>query len=70
MTTTFEPTVRHFTILKSLSDIEKQNIKHIISTLGYYQSIQFLIDNGFKPRIANYLSDIGCYMLEEANLAV
>ena len=65
MENTFEPTVRHNTLLRYMDDQTKAALKLMISTLGYYSTISVLVsDCGKGNNEARILADIGCYMLE------
>ena len=62
---TFEPTVRHTTYLRIMDDKTKDSLKSLVSTLGYYHSIQVLISVcGKSNKEAKILADIGCFMLD------
>ena len=64
MENTFQPTVRHNTMLSIMDDQTKAAIKQIVDTVGYYRTIQYLITECGKSNIqARILADIGCYML-------
>lgn len=63
---TFEPTVRHNTLLRYMTDETKTALKLMINTLGYYNTISVLISEcGKSNNQARTLADIGCYMLED-----
>jgi hypothetical protein len=63
---TFEPTVRHYTLLRYMDDQTKAALKLMINTLGYYSTISVLISEcGNSNNQARTLADIGCYMLED-----
>ena len=62
----FEPTVRHYTLLRYMDDQTKAALKLMINTLGYYSTISVLISEcGKSNNQARTLADIGCYMLED-----
>ena len=64
MENTFEPTVRHNTMLSIMDDQTKAAIKQIVDTVGYYRTIQYLTTECGKSNTeARILADIGCYML-------
>ncbi len=64
MKNTFEPTVRHNTLLRAMDEQTKYAIKQLVDTLGYYRAIQVLItDCNKSKREAKILADIGCYMI-------
>jgi len=61
----FEPTVRHTTYLAVMDEQTKESLKRLVSTLGYYHSIQVLISACGKSKTdAKILADIGCFMLD------
>lgn len=63
---TFEPTVRHYTLLRYMTDETKTALKLMINTIGYYGTISVLISEcGNSNNQARTLADIGCYMLED-----
>jgi len=65
MENSFEPTDEHITMLNSIDDETKSILKRIVDTLGYYQTIQVLIDQyDMTDSEAKILADIGCYMLD------
>ena len=65
MENTFEPTVRHNTLLRYMNDQTKAALKLMITTLGYYSTISVLVsDCGKGNNEARILADIGCYMLD------
>ena len=65
MENTFEPTVRHNTLLRYMDDQTKAALKLMVNTLGYYHTIQVLLKAcGKSNNEARILADIGCYMLE------
>lgn len=60
----FEPTVRHSTLLRYMDDQTKSALKLMVDTLGYYHTIQVLINECGKSKTqAGVLADIGCYMI-------
>lgn len=62
---TFEPTVRHNTLLRYMDDQTKAALKLMINTLGYYSTISVLISEcGIGNNEARILADIGCYMMD------
>ena len=64
MENTFQPTVRHNTMLRIMDDETKAAIKQIVDTVGYYHTIQYLTNECGKSNTeARILADIGCYML-------
>jgi uncharacterized Fe-S center protein len=64
MENTFEPTVRHNTLLRIMDDQTKSALKQMVNTLGYYHTIQVLTSQCDKGNNeARILADIGCYML-------
>jgi len=64
MENTFQPTVRHNTMLSIMDDETKAAIKQIVDTVGYYRTIQYLTTECGKSNTqARILADIGCYML-------
>lgn len=64
MEDTFEPTVRHNTMLRIMDDQTKSAIKQLVDTLGYYHAIRVLTTECGKSNTqARILADIGCYML-------
>ena len=64
MENTFQPTVRHNTMLSIMDDQTKAAIKQIVDTVGYYRTIQYLTNECGKSNTeARILADIGCYML-------
>ena len=64
MENTFQPTVRHTTMLSIMDDETKAAIKQIVDTVGYYRTIQYLTTECGKSNTqARILADIGCYML-------
>jgi hypothetical protein len=64
MENTFEPTVRHNTLLRYMDDQTKSALKQMVNTLGYYHTIQLLTSQCNKGNNeARILADIGCYML-------
>ena len=63
---TFEPTVRHNTLLRYMDNQTKSALKLMINTLGYYSTISVLTSEcGKDDNQAQILADIGCYMLED-----
>lgn len=63
---TFEPTVRHYTLLRYMDEPTKTALKLMITTLGYYSTISVLVSEcGKSDNQARILADIGCYMLED-----
>lgn len=66
MKNTFEPTVRHNTLLRLMDDQTKSSIKNLVDTVGYYEAIQILSTYcGKGDNESRILADIGCYMLED-----
>ena len=64
MENTFEPTVRHNTLLGLMDGQTKSALKQMVYTLGYYHTIQvLLLVCGKGNNEARILADIGCYML-------
>jgi len=66
MEQTFEPTVRHYTLLGYMDDQTKSALKLMVANLGYYGTISTLVSKcGKGNKEAQILADIGCYMLED-----
>ena len=60
MENTFEPTVRHNTMLRIMDDETKAALKQIVETVGYYHTIQYLTNEcGKSDTQARILADIG-----------
>ena len=65
MKNTFEPTVRHNTLLRLMDGETKSALKNFVDTVGYYEAIQILSTYcGKGDNESRILADIGCYMLE------
>lgn len=65
MEQTFEPTVRHYTLLRYMDDETKTALKLMMDTIGYYHTIRCLMDDcNQSSSNAKVLADIGCYMLK------
>lgn len=65
MENSFEPTEAHTIMLNSMNDETKAAAKQVVDTLGYYQSIQFFMDElDMDDSKAKILADLGCYVIE------
>ena len=65
MENTFQLTDEHTTMLDSMNDELKAAAKQVVNTLGYYQSIQFFMDElDMDESKAKLLADLGCYVID------
>jgi hypothetical protein len=65
MENTFQLTDEHTTMLDSMNDELKAAAKQVVDTLGYYQSIQFFMDElDMDESKAKLLADLGCYVID------
>ena len=65
MENSFELTDEHTTMLDGMNDETKAAAKQVVDTLGYYQSIQFFMDElDMDDSKAKVLADLGCYVIE------
>lgn len=63
---TFELTDEHTIMLDGMNDETKAAARDVVSTLGYYQSIQLFMDElEMSEDKAKILADIGCYILKD-----
>jgi hypothetical protein len=65
MENSFKPTDEHTIMLDGMDDETKAAAKQVVDTLGYYQSIQFFMDElDMDDSKAKLLADLGCYVIE------
>ena len=65
MENSFELTEAHTIMLDGMDDELRDAAKQVVDTLGYYQSIQFFMDElDMDDSKAKVLADLGCYVIE------
>ena len=65
MENTFQLTDEHTIMLDSMNDELKAAAKQVVDNLGYYQSIQFFMDElDMDESKAKLLADLGCYVID------